>query len=800
MGHYFPQQRLTDSAKNKNDKQWAKNVIDALDAYRFTSFNGSDDRVRKKINYNLFNGKLDPVDFEYVTRPYGQDLGDLPAELRNYDITSPKLRVLFGEEIKRPFNFRVTTVNPEAVSLREKEKEKMLKRYLMERIQMSIQQEMQKESTRIAGMPAEEQQQAVEQITQEMTPSDIETYMKRGYRSNQEITGQNLLNFLMKRERVRDKFNKGWRHALIAGEEVYWVGIVNGEPKLQVVNPLYFQYDKDPDIEYIQDGQWAKYEMRMTPGSVIDTFGEYLTAKQIGEMYDNNFSDPNSKQMGWEGALDQDIFDNYIDFDWSSSDGDSHKWIRVVHVEWRSLRKIGFLKYMDLNGEMQETIVNDKYRKDEQKGDISIEWQWVPEIWEGTKIGNEIYVNMRPKPNQHRDIDDMTTCKLGFYGLSYNNLNAESVSMVDRIKPYQYLYNIMMYRLELDIASDKGKKFLADINQIPSSMGLDMNKWLYYFDAMGIAWVNPQEEGKRNQQSGFNQWQTLDLSMGQTIQQKVQMLEYLENRAGDVAGVTKQREGQIGASELATNARQAVVQSSHITEEWFYAHNILKREVLTGLLEASKIAYANEPKKIQYVLDDMSISTILLDEKFSEASYGIFLSDSARDQETMEILKQLTHAALQNQQADLSDVVKMLTTDSPEEIKVLLEAAEEKKREQALQQQREQIESQKEMQDKQLAQEQEKQEFEKYKTDTNNETKIVVAEIGAHSREDNDKNNNQVPDDLEVQRLQTETQVNNQKASIEERKLAVKEKEISSKERIEKEKVRSQKAKDKSKK
>ena len=141
--------------------------------------------------------------------------------------------------------------------------------------------------------------------------------------------------------------------------------------------------------------------------------------------------------------------------------------------------------------------------KDEQKGDISVEWQWVPEIWEGTKIGNEIYVNMRPKPNQHRDIDDMTTCKLGFYGLSYNNLNAESVSMVDRIKPYQYLYNIMMYRLELDIASDKGKKFLADINQVPSSMGMDMQKWLYYFDAMGIAWVNPQEEGRRNQQSGF---------------------------------------------------------------------------------------------------------------------------------------------------------------------------------------------------------------------------------------------------------------------------------------------------------
>jgi len=799
MSHYFPQQKLTDAAKNRKGQQWAKNVIDALDGYRFTSLNGTDDRIRKKLNYDLFNGQLSPDDFEYVLKPYGQEMGEMPAELRNYDITSPKLRVLFGEEIKRPFNFRVATVNPEAVSVREKEKMRLLKRYVAERVQIAIQQELKKEELAIAGLPPEEQEEMTKQISQEMTPPDLEVYMKREYRSNEEITAQHLINYLMKKETVRDKFNKGWRHALIAGEEVYWVGIVNGDPKLNVVNPLYFQYDKDPDIDYIQDGQWAKYEMRMTPGSVIDTFGEYLTAKEIGNMYEDNVADPNSDPLGWEGALNQDIFDNYITFDFST-ENDSSRFIRVVHVEWRSLRKIGFLQYMDLQGEIQETIVNDTYRKDEKKGDISLEWQWVPEIWEGTKIGTDLYVNMRPKPNQHRDIDNIMACKLGFYGIAYNNLNAQTVSMVDRIKPYQYLYNIMMYRLELDIASDKGKKFLADINQIPSNAGMDMQKWLYYFDAMGVAWVNPQEEGRRGQQSSFNQWQTLDLSMGQTIAQKVQMLEYLENQAGEVAGVTKQREGQIGPSELATNARQAVVQSSHITEEWFHAHNSLKREVLTGLLETAKTAYADEPKKIQFVLDDMSISTLILDEGFTEASYGIFLSDSARDQETMEILKQLTHAALQNQQADLSDIVRMLSSNSPEEIKGLLEAAEDRKREQALQQQREQLEAQQKMQTELLAQKADEQEFEKYKVDSTNQTKLTIAEMQLQQKEDNDANNNQVPDDLEVQRLETERQVNAQKATIENRKLAVKEKEIASKEKIEKEKVKAQRKKEKSKK
>tara|TARA_Y100000361_G_C11155272_1_gene343674 strand:- start:1497 stop:2606 length:1110 start_codon:yes stop_codon:yes gene_type:complete len=355
--------------------------------------------------------------------------------------------------------------------------------------------------------------------------------------------------------------------------------------------------------------------------------------------------------------------------------------------------------------------------------------------------------------------------------------------------------------MELDLASDKGKKFLADINQIPSSMGMDMDKWLYYFDALGIAWVNPQEEGKRNQPSNFNQWNSVDLTMAQTINQKVQLLEYLELQCGEVAGVTKQREGQIGPTELVGTTQQAVVQSSHVTEEWFSTHSSVKKEVMAALIDTAKVAWGNgEKEKLQYVGDDMTVSMFSVDpEQFSNTSYGVFVSDSARDQELFMILRQLTQAALQNQMTELSDVIKMFSTNSTAELRTMLETAEDKRRQREQEMQQQQMESQERIAQANLEAEQAKLQMEKYKTDANNQTKIEVAEINSFRNQmDQDSNDNGIPDQLEIEKLKAQVKHNDKKINLENRKLDIKEKEIE-KNSDEKEKDRQSNAKEKAK-
>lgn len=813
----FPQQKLSSAKKRANKFQWAKDVLDEIDRDNQFGISGRSSAEQKAVNYDLFNGVLDEADFEYVCKPYGNNVsGEMPAELRHYDIISPKLRVLFGEEIKRPFNFKVVATNPEAITEKEREKKKLLDRYIMQEVQLRIQKAMQEAGLSPDGRPGDAEdpevvqqtQQQIQQIQQEMTPPQIEEYMQREYQSNIEIMANQILAYLKKKEKLRDKFNKGWKHALIAGEEIYWTGIVNGEPEVRVINPLYFEYDKDPDIDNIQDAQWAKYIMRMTPGSVIDTFGEYMTDKEIEALYDDSTVSGTSHPLGsstFNYDYDQDVFSGAPGFDptaFNNGSGDD-SYIRVVHAEWKSLRKIGFLTYLDPETfQEQEMIVDESYVKNPESGDIDIRWEWIPEIWEGTKIGDDVYVNMRPKPNQFRDIDNMYTAKLGYVGLAYNNLNSQSISMIDRMKPYQYLYNIIMYRLEMDLASDKGKKFLADISQIPSSMGMDMEKWLYYFDALGIAFVNPQEEGARNKQSNFNQWQSIDLSMGQVINQKVQLLEYLEQQCGEVSGVTKQREGQVGPNELVGNTQSAVAQSSYITEEWFYQHNTIKGYVLEALIDTAKVAWGDgKAKKIQYILDDMTIKMLTIDPvELPNSTFGIFVSDSAKDQELFLTMRQLAHAALQNQQAELSDVVKMFSTDSVSEIKTLLETSEKQRRDREMQmQQQQQQAQQQQMQMQQQAQmqveaqkaelEKAKLELEKYKTDANNETKLAVAEITSfRGQMDQDINDNGVPDQLEIERLKAQVIQDDKKNQIESRKLDIKEKELAMKDKQESEK------------
>ena len=223
------------------------------------------------------------------------------------------------------------------------------------------------------------------EIQQAMTPPQIDEYMKRTYQGSREIMATQILNYMKKSQRLREKFNKGWKHALISGEEIYWTGIVNGEPDVRVVNPLYFEYDKDPDIDYIQDGQWAKYVMRMTPGSVADTFGEYLTETQIKDLYTDTSLIGASHPLGsteFHYDSDDNFFDSNYPFEWDGDEStpEGSRYLKVVHCEWRSLRKIGFLKFLDEELQEQETIVDETYKMNQDAGDIDIRWEWVPDV------------------------------------------------------------------------------------------------------------------------------------------------------------------------------------------------------------------------------------------------------------------------------------------------------------------------------------------------------------------------------------------------------------------------------------
>jgi hypothetical protein len=136
---------------------------------------------------------------------------------------------------------------------------------------------------------------------------------------------------------------------------------------------------------------------------------------------------------------------------------------------------------------------------------------------------------------------------------------------------------------------------VMDVAQIPRSQGMSMDKWLYYFDNVGLAFVNSFEEGTEGSSAGrtsnFNQFTSVDMTLSQSIGQYIMIINKLEEMVGSITGVSRQREGSITSSETVGGIERSVNQSNSITERWFYLHAETKIDVLTYLLEIGKLCY-----------------------------------------------------------------------------------------------------------------------------------------------------------------------------------------------------------------
>ena len=670
--------RLTLAQKNKDKKQYFRNKADTLSGLAFTSsiFNGQvSEYKRKKVNYDLHNGIIDARDFEYVCKPFGVEAGELPASFTNKDIVSGRIKTLIGMEMKRPFGYKVAATNEEATTRKEEEEFSRIRDYVIQQTLAPVREEIElKYQQQIQGkqLTPQEAQQIQQQIAQELdaqTPDQVRKYMKRQHQDPAEAMSHQILQYLIQKQDIKRKFSKGWKHGLLSGEEVFWVGIVNGEPMVKVVNSIRFDFDKSPDVDFIEDGEWAVAEYRMSPSEVVTVFGSELKDSEIDDIYSKDF----------HGA---EIID--ADFTFNENVDDSDYTIRVLHCTWKDLRRIGFLKYQDPStGQIEEMVVGEDYKIDKSLGDIEVTWEWIPEAYETYIIGNNIYAYMRPIPGQFKDLDNLYYCKLPYYGAPYDNLNSETTSVMDRMKVYQYYYNIIMYRVELLMASDKGKILLMNINGIPKSSGIDIEKWMYYAEALKIGWLNPNEEGNKGMDV-TNMAKEINMSLVSDIQKYIQLAEYIEEMCGKSVGITDEMIGQIQSNQAVSNTRQNIVQSSHILEPYFDLHNNIKRNVLQALIEQAKIAYSDfDGKKLSYVLDDLSIEMLTIDAGLLDNStLGVFVTNASKAHEAVELVKQMAHAAMQNQAIDLSDVIKVVRTEGIQEAEEQLAASEERKRRQ----------------------------------------------------------------------------------------------------------------------
>ena len=214
---------------------------------------------------------------------------------------------------------------------------------------------------------------------------------------------------------------------------------------------------------------------------------------------------------------------------------------------------------------IEELEVEDGFRmpRELKEQGAKLDWKWVNEVWEGTRVDGRFYININPISHQRLSLDNPSKCKLPINGRRYSDINSSNISLVKLGIPYQLNYNIYKYRLELSIAKSKDMIAQFDINMIPKKW--DMDKFMYYVEGTGIAWVDYNKEGI---QLNPQHQSVLDMSI-KTIQQYVTLLESILQEWEKISGVSRQRQGEIGAYEGKASSQQAILQSSHITEDLF---------------------------------------------------------------------------------------------------------------------------------------------------------------------------------------------------------------------------------------
>jgi|TARA_R110000744_G_scaffold2647_3_gene10595 hypothetical protein len=637
----IPRQKMPISKKNK---EWREACVEAyIDlSDQGTGYASHKDGLKRLYDY--YNGVIEETDYKNVLKPYGKTRNNFPSQMRNYPIIKPIIDLLLGEKSKRPLNFSVVVKNADTISIKEEQKKEAIYKSLE---QMFVNKMNEK------GVDTGIDSENIE------LPKHVADQFEASYVDNRAIKGQSAMNYIMAEQEVEDKLNKAWFHFLVSGETYTHRGVRNSEPFYDIINPIDVDYDLDPDLEFVEDGDWALVRKYVHGSTVIDHYYDDLTDAQVLELEEPRHQEASSYLMhAASTGKDPNAYRNRL--------------IEVINVYWKSRKRLGFITYFDeQTGEIEQMQVEDGFKlTDELKqAEAKLEWFWVNEVWEGTRIDGRMYINISPIANQRVSLDNFSTCKLPINGRRYSDVNSTNISLVKLGIPFQLTYNIYKYRLELAIARSKDIIAQFDINMIPKKW--DMDKFMYYVEGTGIAWVDYNKEGI---QLNPQHQTVMDMSI-KTVAQYIQLLESIMLEWEKLSGVNRQRQGQIGAYEGKASSQQAIVQSSHITEDLFKKFNRMEERDMQALLDYSKEAW-HTGKKTAFVMPDGTQEFLSLDTvEHMESNYGIFVTDSGKEQEKFDAIKVLSQSMVQNG-VPASTVAEMIDADSFAVIKTKIKAAE----------------------------------------------------------------------------------------------------------------------------
>lgn len=685
---YFPSQK--EPAVKKTEDWGIKCIESAINLILLNNEGIRELHKNKVVNYDLANDVLDESEIHKMFNPMDFKSGTFPAKILNYNISMSKVNTLVGLELRRKFDSRAVCTSEVAQADKQQ--------FILDKLYNLAEEIISKGYSEDV---AKEKLQALNRET-------------KLYRHVREKWANVILLNLWYKLRLKELFNKCFKDLLLVAEEIVRTDVVNGEVVCVKCDPLKVFTSRNGLSPFIEDSEIIIETSYAPLGKIIDEFHDVLTPQEVEYLESGFKSNMGSHNLLHARAytpvintnlyLEEQVTNSLIEIEGNNLVTPLGGWfnrvgeVRIVRVRWLSRVKRVGVTYFDELGEKQYKLRSEYYKVDKAKGETGEE-VWINEWWEGTKLADNIYVNVKPRQVQFRNMSNPSKCSSGYVGIIQNINSNRAMSLMDRMKPFQYLYNVFMRRLELAFATMPTP--VLQINNTLMPDGWTPEKWMYYAKVMGMLFVDPFNEGQEGAATGklagsqntiTNQF--LNPQLGNYIQLHVEALQYIEVMVGKISGVNDAMEGQQNYQESVGGTNNKINQGTAQVEETYATHELFKKRVLENLLECAKYAYkGNKNKTVPYILDDEGVALMNVDtEQFNESEYDIHISDYSRDGRIHDILEGQAQAIVQNG-GSISTLISILKDTSIASIQRTLQEDEANRQQQAADTQKQQLQS-----------------------------------------------------------------------------------------------------------
>lgn len=830
---------------SKKDDEWKQKCLDSLESVGRVQYNENlnlienYEMVKGKFIFSHYFENEGYTDFiAQLTREF-----KLPSYLRHYDIISQVINTLKGEYQKRPDIFRVKDFSEQGSNEYERTQTQLLQKYVNARIEAEVSKKLLEQGIDENGaqqLPPEQQQQyqqAIDQAKQQLTPPEIQDYMATTWTQAAVLWGQHQLEFDKQRFNLQEKESKEFEDMLVADRCFRHFYLTPTGYAQETWNPIQTFLHKSPSIEYIEDGDYVGRCFPLSTAAIIDRYGYLMTKEELESLEEIKLQEDgkwnyvkNSEYIteymypfkGYEGydalrmnnllpsvagipTLDSEYLSGIYDNNRSFNERKGMHFITEAY--WRSQSKIGKVVYIDPETGIKtrkfvdENFVIPKgftqydssfYDSDDEN---TVTWTWINQIWQGKKIKlkssnfkKDLYLDVRPVDFQFKGDFNPYSCKLPVCGQVFSIRNSKSMSLVDLMKPYQIFYNVAMNQLYQIMEREIGKFIVFDINLFPDSKDWGgenaYDKFMLVAKTHGFvpADTSPANlHGALSAAGGFLP-KEFNFDDSARMMSRMQLAQAFEQMALKQVGFNQYRLGAYGSEATAAGV-EAGQQTSYAQTESYFTNfsNYLRRCYEMDLSLAQFTQSKDMDATISYSKSDLSNAFIKIagtDLLFSDL--GVRVVNSQEYIRQLETLRQL---AVNNNTsgASLADLAEVITSNSPEEIKIKLKEAQ--ARQESIQQQQTQLKQQELQQQQQQAQQQLEQAERHFQEGLQNNLDVVYAKEGSkviNSQEDKQWNGADQPvvdnskadqTELNRQKLVADKDYKNKKLALDQAKM-----------------------------